>query len=83
MAQWNNHCSPTFKSQQVLQKLVNMIEYKDTNINQIALPMIDQLKYWLKCNTGMVAQGIQDLHKKLSYLSPGTSFFANLHNLLA
>ena len=80
-AQWNNHCSPTFKPQQVLQRLANMMEYKDTDINQIALPMIDQLKYWPKCDIGMVAQGIQDLHKKLSYLPPGTPLFANLHNL--
>ena len=81
LAQWNNHRSPTFKPQQVLQKLVNMVEYKDADINQIASPMIDQLKYWRKCDTGMVTQGIQELHKKLSYLPPGTSLFANLRNL--
>ena len=80
LAQWNNHRSPTFKPQQVLQKLVNMVEYKDADINQIASPMIDQLKYWRKCDTGMVTQGIQELHKKLSYLPPGTSLFANLRN---
>jgi len=78
LAQWNAHHGPAARK-----KLTDMIEFGDADINQIAEPVVAQLKKRKSSNIDkdVVTQGIQDLHKKLSYLPPGTSFFTALPNL--
>jgi hypothetical protein len=78
LAQWNNHHGPAAR-----QKLVDMIALQDADINRIAEPVVAQLKKRKSddVDKDVVTQGIQDLHRKLSYLPPGTSFFAALSNL--
>ena len=77
LAQWNSHHGPAAR-----QKLADMIKFQDADINQIAQPVVAQLKKRKSdMDKDVVTQGIQDLHKKLSYLPPGTSFFTILPNL--
>src|SRR5271168_2071022 len=51
LAGWNNHHFPAnFKPQQVRQKLTDITKYQDTDINDIANPVLEQLKGWPTCD---------------------------------
>jgi hypothetical protein len=85
LAGWNNRHLPTFKIQQVCQKISDIVQFGDkidTVVKQLAESVHAQLILWPKGNNNAITQGIDDLHKKFSHPPPGTVFFSSLPKLM-
>jgi len=68
---WNKRQSTTLNTQQVCQKITDIMALGDEDVNKIAKSVHTQLKIWSKGNNNdAITKGIEDLHKKFSPPSP-------------
>lgn len=70
------------QSQQVYQRMNDIVDLGDKDVKEIATSVQTQLKNWPKSNNDdAITKGIEDLYKKLYPLPPGNHFFSSLEKL--